>query len=281
MVNDNKKEATRMKKLTMVIAHNSCRRARAVVAFLFPVLLLTSCLADTDRVAVYPDGVLTRPEIEAIAGYYRLIELDGGFTSLSLVSRTEPWPYEQAPGAPASASNPGPVIQALAAADVSLKSVGRFEGGDAFVLRLDGVAVLSRIPGTDLILASVPGETFSIRDEQGKMTPPSEQNKTKNMFFVFQPAGKILTLKLYRENDEDLQRVFGYKATLFGSSNPLPTASLLNYLKSRAARDFAEDDLPILIRSTRKQREATEKEFNAISLREAARKSEQRKPDGG
>ncbi|HHJ16654.1 MAG TPA: hypothetical protein ENJ80_08160 [Gammaproteobacteria bacterium] len=135
------------------------------------------------------------------------------------------------------------------------------------MFRLDGVAVLSGIPGSDLVLASIAGETLSVRDEQGKMTATSAQLNTRNIFFVFQPSGKAITLKLYPENDKELKRIF------VETENPLPTARLLDVLNATAVRDFATEDLPVLVQSSRKQREAIEKEFEAVSLREAAAKS--------
>jgi len=257
-----------------------CGAMAQVVLGLISALFLISCVVKTDRLAVYHDTVLTRAQIEKLAGYYGKVDINGGFFSLSLAPRTDPWPYEHYPEASANETGARPVREWLAAADVSLKSVAPLDDDSDLVIRLDGVAVLSRIPGTDLVLASIAGESASIQD-QGKMMPLGDQGKNLNYFFVFQPAPKTLAIKLYSENDDDLQRVFGYKASLLGSVDALPTAGLLSYLQSSATNDFSNGDIPILVQASQKQREAMEKKFEAVSRRNNARKTGQVKPGGG
>ena len=235
--------------------------------------LLTSCFATTDDLAVYESSVLNKDEINTISGDYHVFEPGGNFSSISFTPRSELWPYRQPVKEPHGTQTP----RLLAAANMSLKSVVvLLEDGDKMVWRIDGAAIFSRIPETDLILASVPGETLrvDVGDEAG-LTPASEKNKNSNLFFIIKHDGKAMTIKLFSESDKGLKLAFQdikFSSGLSRSTPSLPTERVLAYLKKNAVTVFDEDDSPTYLRSTPKQKILVEKRIHAAFEQTAAEK---------
>jgi len=232
--------------------------AVAWLALLLLTPLLVSCFATTDRPAVYEGGVLDKDEINAISGSYHVLDPGGNISSISFTPRTDLWSYRRE----GKEENVRGTPRLLATADMSLRSVTQV-GESPSVWRIDGVAILSRIPETDLILVSLPGEAvrIDIGEEHGLM-PASDRNKNKNLFFIIKQAGRTMMVKLISESDEGLKLAFPdikFSSGLSGSTPPLPTERVLAYLKKNALVVFDEDEVPIYLRSTPNQMGLVEK----------------------
>jgi len=212
-------------------------------------IALTSCFATTDRLAVYEKTVLSQEQVAELAGYYGWVGEQRSIASISFAPRTDRWPYRP----PGQASSK---VQ-LASANFAFKSLTVFEDGDAAVRVLDGVAIFSAIPGTELILASIPGETLRLSDETGNMTTASEQNTATNLFFVLKRDGSELRNQFYADDDEALRTAVG------DPSKPLPVGKLLDYLQEHAEERFFAADLPAYSMSTPQQKRLFEQEINA------------------
>jgi len=245
-----------MNKTRNEISYNGSAVAWLALLLLTP--LLVSCFATTDRLAVYEGGVLDKDEINAISGSYHVLDPSGNISSISFTPRTDLWSYRRQD----KEANVRGIPRLLATADMSLRSVTQL-GESPSVWRIDGAAILSRIPKTDLILVSVPGETvrIDIGDEHGLM-PASDRNKNKNLFFIIKQAGRTMMVKLIPDTDKGLKLAFPdikFASGLSGSTPPLPTERVLAYLKKNALVVFDEDEVPIYLRSTPKQMELVEK----------------------
>ena len=201
-----------------------------IVLVLFLTPFLASCFVTTDRLAVYERDTLSSKEIEALAGDYHRTEENGALSSLSFTVRDKPWLYRKVnkgfggtpPFFPAKAIS-------LAAAEMTLKTEGGPEGGSGMV---EGVAVFSKIPGSDLILIGVPGETSKVTID-GETTDYATLGvvnaaQSKNLFFVLEPSDEGFGLNMFFEDDEALKKAF---ASL---SKPLSTERLLTYLKDNS-----------------------------------------------
>ncbi len=239
------------------------------------VLLLTSCFATTDSPAVYESAVLNKDEISTISGAYHLFEPNGNFSSISFTPRTKLQPYRQ----PGKTSHGMQMPHMLAAGNMSLKSVVVLGDGGNMVWRIDGAAIFSHIPGTELILASVPGETLQVDvgDESG-MEPASEKNKNRNLFFIIKQEGKAITIKIFSETDEGLKLAFQdikFSSGFSASTPPLPTERLLAYLKKNAVNVFDDDSLPTFLRSTPEQKILVEKRIHAAFAEKRRAKTSQ------
>ena len=233
-------------------------------------LPLAGCYATTDKLAVYEYAVLNSKEVEEIGGHYHLIEPNGSFSSLTFTARSDPWLYKKENLLARMGSIPffPQRPRELPAVDLSFREVIQFDNGDKGLWRIDGVAVFSSIPGTDLILASIAGETLQIFDsDSGEMTPRSEEQKNMNVFFVLKRDGKALTIKLFSENDEGLVKAFD------DPSAPLPTDKLLNWLKKNATRVFDDDNPPTYLRSTPEQKARVEENIYAAFAQNIAVKN--------
>jgi len=218
--------------------------------------------------------VLNSKEVEEIGGHYHLIEPNGSFSSLTFTARSDPWLYKKENLLARMGSIPffPQPAQKLPAVDMSFREVIQFDNGDKGLWRIDGVAVFSSIPGTDLILASIAGETLQIFDsDSGEMTPRSEEQKNMNVFFVLKRDGKALTIKLFSENDEGLVKAFD------DPSAPLPTDKLLNWLKKNATSVFDDDNLPTYLRSTPEQKARVEENIYAAFAQNIAVKKKEKK----
>lgn len=232
---------------------------RVFLALLF-LLTLTSCYMATDKLAVFARSVLSPQQVDALSGHYHIIELDGDFRSLSFTPRSEPWSYKQESPrvglVPFYMKHP----QQLATANMSFKTFLRSDNGNVFTSHIDGVVVFSHIPGTDLILGSIPEETLQARDELGNMSPPAgEKNKASNTFFILRQDGKAMTVKLFSKSDEGLKRAF--PDIKLSSNSPLPTDRVLAYLEKHAAKAIDKEGASIYLRSTQQQKERVEQKF--------------------
>ncbi len=232
--------------------------ALAWLALLLLTPLLVSCYATTDRPAVYEGGVLDKDEIRAISGSYHVLDPNGSISSISFTPRTDLWPYRRED----KAENVRGTPRLLATADMSLRSVTQMVE-KPMVWRIDGVAILSRIPKTELILVSVPGETvrIDVGEEHGLM-PASDKNKNKNLFFIIKQSGRTMMVKLVPDTDKGLRLAFPdikFASGLSGSTPPLPTERVLAYVKKNALVVFGEDEVPIYLRSTPEQKDLVEK----------------------
>ncbi len=249
-----------MNKTSYEISYNGSAMAWFALLLLTP--LLVSCFAATDRLAVYESGVLDKDEINAISGSYHVLDPNGGISSISFTPRTDLWPYRQQD----KEENVRGIPHLFAAADMSLRSVTQLGEGPS-VWRIDGAAILSRIPKTDLILVSVPGETLriDIGDEHG-LTPANDRNKNKNLFFIIRHSDRTMMVRLISDSDEGLKLAFPdikFSSGLSGSTPPLPTDRVLAYLKKNAVVVFDEDEVPIYLRSTPNQMELVAKRIQA------------------
>lgn len=227
--------------------------------------MLTACYVTTDGLAVYEYATLNSEEVEAISGHYHLLDPNGSFSSLTFTSRSDPWPYQQDymwqwfRSVPFFPQRP----QQLPAVSMSFKAVINSEDGDKRLSCIDGVIVFSRIPGTDLMLASIPGETLQIFSlNTGEMAPASDNSKNRNIFFLIKQNGMALTIKLFSENDEGLESAFENPAA------PLPTNKLLVWLKKNAVDAFDEENLPTYLRSTTEQKEQVKKDQRGICTKQ-------------
>ena len=227
-------------------------------------LLVASCFATTDRLAVYDFCELSPSEVNELVGQYHSIEPNGSISALTFSAREEEWPHRRErlwPGTPPFFPQRA---QSLAAATLKLTSITKFENGDIGVLHFEGVVVFSHIPGTDFILASMPGETLQARNEDGHLSPRSEENAGKNLFFVFHQSGKALTVKFFGEDDEGLKQTFGNPGL------PLPTKKLLQYLRDNVQALFDEGDQTVLLRSTPTQQSQIEQQIETAFAKDNA-----------
>lgn len=231
---------------------------------------LASCYATTDRLAIYEYAVLNEQEVKPLTGNYHLLEPNGSFSSLTFTARSDPWFYKKEGllarmGAiPFFPQRP----RELPAVDLSFKGVINLEDGGKGLRRIDGVAVFSHVPGTELMLASIPGETLQFYvSDTGEMTPRSEEQKNMNTFFILKQDGKGLAIKLFSETDQGLAEAFD------DPSAPLPTDKFLAWLKKNAANAFDEENLPTYLRSTPDQKEQVEKKINAAFAKGGEKKA--------
>lgn len=210
---------------------------------------LTSCFATADKLAVYVETALSKNQVDALTGYYGWVGEKGNISSVSFAPRTDTWSYLP----PERVTRP----LELASAEFALKSLTIFEDGDTAVFIVMGVAVFSGIPGTDLILVSIPGETLRLNDKSGNMSPASEQNAKTNLFFILEHDGSELRKQFYSDDDEFLQTAVG------DPSKPLPVDKLLDYLEKHAEERFLAEELTAYELATPQRERLIEQEMNA------------------
>ncbi len=236
--------------------------ARLFVTLVF-VPVLSACFATTDRLAVFKNGVLSKNDVSALIGHYHILESNGTFGSLSFAPRKEPWLHRETSRQLGSQPNSPQRPMRLAAANLTLKS-------ESASIQIQGVAVFSRIPGTDLILIGVPGETKKIG--MTKMLPfdQVEGGNDKSIFFVMKHSGEALTLRIFSDEDKGLKRSFN------NLEAPIPTDGLLSYLRTNAQSMLGKPNLPVLVRSTPGQQTYVEQRIDKV-LAVAEEKEQQRK----
>lgn len=221
------------------------------------VAMLTSCLASTDRLAVFEETALSQEQVDALSGYYGWVGEQGKVSSLIFVPRKDHWPYRPTPRSDDNQRQSAEQTLALASADFTFKSLTIFEDGNSAIFVLTGVAVFSKIPETELILVSIAGETLRTNNDDGSMEPASEQNASTNLFFVMQHDGKEIEQQFFSDDDQRLETAVG------DPSEPLPAGELLDYLKAHAQERFLADERPTYRRSTPQQQRLIEQEMNA------------------
>ena len=218
-----------LSKMNLMIANRAAASWQSMRLFLVLVLasFLASCFVTTDRLAIFERGVLSSNEVEALAAHYHRTEKNGALSSLSLTVRDKPWLYKKVTrGFGGTTPFFPPKAISLAAADMAMKTEGGPDGGSAMV---EGIAIFSRIPGSDLILMSVPGETSKVTIggdiADYSALDAAEAAQSKNLFFILEPNDEGLGLNMFLEGDEALKKAFASLA------KPLPTDTLLAYLK--------------------------------------------------
>lgn len=218
---------------------------------------LTSCLASTDKLAVFEAMVFSEQQVDALTGYYAWVGERGNASSLIFAPRNKHWPYRPARRAMDGRQPSSERPLDLAAADFTLKYLTLFEDGSSSIIVLVGVAVFSTIPETNLILMSIPGETLRVNNDNGSMEPASEKNASTNLFFILKKDGNEITKQYYPDDDQFL------KAAIGDPSNPLPVAELLGYLAAHAEQRFLANELPTYRLATPQTKKLIEQEMNA------------------
>lgn len=243
---------TLLKNPVVIGAAISWRCVRLVfVLVLMP--FLASCFVTTDRLAVYDHDVLSSKDIASLAGHYHHLGKNGAVSSLSFMLKSEPWPYRKVSRFPGGTPPFFPQKATfLAAAEMVVKSEGTPDG--IMPSKFEGVAVFSKIPGSDLILIGVPGETVKITidgrtDDYGAVDA--------NLFFVLAPHSDGIGFIMFSDVDEDLKKDFGDLAV------PLRTEALLTYLKNHAGEISENRDTPHFTKSSPAQRNVFEQKIDA------------------
>ncbi len=239
------------------------RRASAYLKNIFMLLLLSSlvgCYATTDEPAYYPNDMLSKEQVGELTGHYHIIQLNGTVSSISFTPRDEFWHYD----VEQSWFNALPFVPKklgqAPTAKVNIAELAVYESGDKSPWQLDGIAIFSHIPGTELILASLSGKTAQFTNEEGTQGPLGEKYNSRNLFFIIDQSGKAVAIKLFSESNKALKSVFG------DPKKPLPTAKLLSYLEKNATSIMQQEGLPTYLRSTAAQKDLITRNFNAAFI---------------
>ena len=238
---------------------------RAILVAIFAAIL-TSCLATTNKLAVFEETVLSQEQVDALTGYYAWVGEKTNVSSLILSARENHWSYRPTQRATnAWQQSPERTLE-LASASFTLKSLTIFDDGSSSIIVLMGVAVFSKIPDTDLILMSIPGETLRVSDD-GSMRPASERNASTNLFFVLRKDGNEIKNQYYQDDDQLL------KAAIGDPSKPLPVDRLLDYLEEQAEERFLASELPTYSLATPQKQKLIEQEMNAALSEDREKKT--------
>ena len=191
-------------------------------------LLLSGCLAVSDKAVVFNDHSLSNAEMLALAGSYVSVVDFKRVTLLKIEGSLQSWTPQAEPaitndGAPSKPPESYQVIRF------------DFKTGDyESVQHSTGVAALSRIPGTQLLLATVPTQSFATRDFRTETWKPLlgvEGHNQSNIFFTLEQTSTGLNVGFFESK--------GIAAT----PKPLASETVLNRLS-----DFMEK--PVFSRFT-------------------------------
>ena len=145
-----------------------------VLFLIFFVVTLSSCLASADKLAVFTKTVLNKKQVDALTGHYGLVGEQGNVSSLVFAPRTDNWSYRS-----------GERTLELASADFTMKTLTIFDTGGSLILVMAGVAVFSKIPGTDLILGEHSGGNASHQRRRWKHDARERAEFHDEMSFLF------------------------------------------------------------------------------------------------
>lgn len=146
-------------------------------------LLLSGCLAVSDKAVVFSDHVLSTKEMLSLTGSYVSVVDFKSVTLLKIEDSLQSWTPKAGPTHSSdSASSESPETFQVIEFDFK---IGDYESVQHFT----GVAALSRIPDTQLLLATVPTQSFAKRDfptETWKSYPGVEGHNQSNLFFTLE-----------------------------------------------------------------------------------------------
>ncbi|MDO6822883.1 hypothetical protein [Marinobacter sp. 1_MG-2023] len=179
-------------------------------------LLLSGCLTVSDNAVVFRDHLLSEHELRELSGVYLRIEDKDYVWYLSISDSLGSWSPPFTPAHPGEAGSTEPA-KALPAVKFSFQT-----GNQKTVTHYSGVAVLSWVPGTERVLATVPAKSLAKRDDRtGKLKPylHGNENVERNLFFTLEPAPGGLTVGAFTSKGLVPERVVSSPEVLSDISN--------------------------------------------------------------